>query len=86
MSDAPDVESYGFESESVDSLRKIVSDIAADNVVIQGNKKEYNGGVNAILKENKKRMEAALDEIKAKQADAASKKLEAQAVAILNRS
>jgi hypothetical protein len=70
MSETPNVkiDEYGFDSKSVDDLMKIVTDIVTDSIELQKNKKAYVSGVNDVLKDNKKRMEAAIDQIRIKKA------------------
>lgn len=60
MSDKPNVDPYGFEKETADGLRRIVTDMVKSDMQLRVDKKEYVAGVNEVLKENKKRTEAAV--------------------------
>lgn len=74
---------YGFENKSVDELRKIVTGLVDDNIKLAHDKKEYVKGMNGVIKENVKRIEAAVESLKVRQANDAALELEAKASAIL---
>lgn len=66
--DDTNIDEYGFEDKSIEDLNKIVTDVATDSMDLQRRKKAYVSGINDVLKENKKRMEAAIEHIKIKRA------------------
>lgn len=76
---------YGFENKTVDELRKIVTDLVNDNMDLAHTKKEYVAGINSVVKENNKKIEAAMESIKTRSANDAALELEKKADAILQK-
>lgn len=64
MNNPANQDPYGFSKLTQDQLRKVVVDIVKQNVDLDDQKKEYVASTNEVIKENKKRMLAALEAMK----------------------
>lgn len=64
MNNPVNTDPYGFSKLTQDQLRKVVVDLVRQNVDLDDQKKDYVASTNEVIKENKKKMLAALDSMK----------------------
>lgn len=53
-------DTYGFSKLSVPELNKVVADLVKANGVLKDQKKDYVGATNEVIRENSKKIDAAL--------------------------
>jgi hypothetical protein len=60
---------FGFDSMSVQELRKNIVDLVRQNVELSYDKKEYVASITTLMKENTRKIEHALEAVKTAEAE-----------------